>query len=440
MATTGRTNLAFMGRGVDANWYINGEHRVGQKQIGWQTTEPSVEEEFDFTPITVNNVYGTTVTFELDKRGDRWIGTPFLIWTRSAGNATDITNQVSFCDWESCATISEIRWIYNNRPFYLTSGEQIQRKIIELEHEEERTRLQELCLGGLTLAERQQNFRESKTLYLPLLVPWRRLHKAIACNALPNKVRVEVDFRRYDYAARSVSTFVGTAPTLSNIYYRQRVLHEPESRRMETFMKTKNPNGVIHKILDHQVQTQYAVTSGTASVRIPLNSIKDACSCLRILIRKQSEIGQSATTTREFFNYLLPYRVWIEDQGRQITNYYYPHKYHHILTQGMSHPNSDFLLPYVILPFTNFEFLEDSENGCFGARTFGHYNNPELLIDFAYGSNPIGLKWDTFTRFPNLFAINSAGTGAVADLYIDLETDRHNVIIESQGDLRKLLQ
>ena len=440
MSGTGRQNLIVNERGVDVHYYADGLVRHEKMHDGWATTENYVEEEFNYTPTSVANAYGQTCVFELDKRGDKWIGVPYLIWTRSAGAAADITNMACFADYEGCHSIAQMRWIYNNKEIFRISGERIYRENVEAKYCEDFARFSELTCGGLSLAERQVAFAESKTLVLPLYVPWRHLKKSITAIGLPNKVRVEVDFYDYKKCCRfppgSNATFSGTAPTLSNIYYRQRFVHFKEATRNNSFLRTKQNAPIVH--LTNQVEAQYQelISSGTAQFILPLRNIKNNCYVMRILLRANADLN---TANRlEFMNYYLPYSVYLQDQGTPITNTYYPWKLNQIDNIGLMHPASQPLVPWAIINFCNFEWVEASEDDCYGGRTIGKYNNPELVVNFNPGVTSIA-KWDSWPYFPNLMAINSSRTGCAFDLQMDVEGQIHQALLQHEGDFRRYL-
>jgi hypothetical protein len=440
MSGTGRQNLIVNERGVDVHWYADGLVRHGKMHDGWATTQNYVEEEFNFTPTSVANAYGTTTIFELDKRGDKWIGIPYLIWTRSAGNSADIANGACFSDYEACNSIAQMRIIYNNKEVFRISGERMYREAVSLKHEEDFGRFQELTLGGLSLAERQVAFQEQKTLVLPLFLPWRLLKKSITAIGLPNKVRIEIDFQYYNKCARfppgSAATWSLVAPTLSNIIYRQRFVHFKEETRNNAFLRTKQPTPIAHKVVQIEAQYQELISSGTTSFVLPLRNIKNNVYTMRVLLRANNDLY--VDNQREFHQYYLPYSVYLQDQGTPITNTYYPWKINQIDNIGLMHPASQPLVPWVEINFCNFEWVEASEDDCYGGRTIGKYNNPELVINFNSGITTIE-KWDNYPYFPNLNAINSSGTASPFDIQLDVEALIHQVELEKEGDFRKYL-
>jgi hypothetical protein len=443
VGSVGRHQLVTQERGVDTHWYSGGVPRHGKfgndVYSGWPTTENYVEEEFDFTPVSnaASNAYGGTIVFELDKRASRWIGVPNLLYTRDGiSNTQDLANGVAFCDYEGCTSISEIRWIYGNRVFYQLTGQDILTDAMSNFHAEDRARFKELVLGGFTLAERQAMARESKNICVPLLVPWAALQKSIIAEGLPNKVRVEIDFRTYQNATtlNSGASYQDTAgPALSKIRYRQRFVHFKQLTRDNLFLLTRNPGKmIIHKIFTRERHLNESVSSGTSSVRIKIPNLKNNSYLMRIFIRKTSDL---TNVNKTYTNFYLPYRVWLEDQGQPITNYVYPWKLAQIQNNGTMHPASSVLLPWTEINFCNAQWVEASDDACFGGRTLGKYNNPELIIDFAHGTTTP--KWDTFQHFPNLMCTGQ--TGIAFDAVIDIETKIHNNILEGMGDIRKNL-
>jgi len=440
MSGKGRQNLIVNERGVDVHWYANGLVRHGELKSGWATTQNYVEEFFDFTPTSGVNGYGQTTVFELDKRGDKWVGTPYLIWTRSAGAAADVANGACFVDYEGFHSIAKIRWIYNNKEIYSETGEKMFRDCMSLRHSEHLARVEELTLGNISLAERQIAFAEQKTLILPLYVPWDTLQFCVTAIGLPNKVRIEVDFQNYNKCVRlppgSTATLGATAPLLSNLIYRQNFVHFKEETRNNAFLRTKQPDPIVHKTVQIEGQYQEIISSGTNQFVLPLRNIKNNTFSMRIMLRSVADLTNS--NQLEYVNYLLPWSVYLQDQGTPITNTYYPWKLNGIENMGTMHPASQPLIPWVELNFCDFEWVEASITGCYGGRTIGKYNNPELVVTFNPGVTSIA-KWDSFPYFPNLMAINSSGTGTPFDIQMDVEGQIHQALLQHEGDFRRYL-
>ena len=440
MSGLGRQNLIVNERGVDVHWYANGLVHHGEQHSGWATTQNYVEEEFSFTPTSGVNGYGQTTVFELDKRGDKWIGIPYVYWTRSAGAAADIANGACFVDYEAFHSVDKVHWIYNNKEVYQCTGEKLYRDAVTLMHQEHFSRLQELVVGGLSIAERQIGFAEQKTLVLPLIIPWSILKDCVTAIGLPNKIRIEVDFKKYNQCVRlppgSTATLGSTAPTITNPIFRQRFVHFKEETRNNAFLRTKQATPIVHKTVQIEGQYQEIISSGSGQFILPLRNIKNNTFSMRVLLRSTADLTNS--NQLEWNQYYLPWGVYLQDQGTPITNTYYPWKINGIDNMGLMHPASQPLVPWVEINFCNFEWVEPSINDCYGGRTIGKYNNPELVILFNPGSTSIA-KWDCFPYFPNLFAINSAGTGCAFELQLDVEGQIHQAILQHEGDWRKYL-
>lgn len=432
------SNLITQERGADVHWYGGGVNRFEKKQ-GWATTENYIEEDFDFPTVSTSPVYGTTIKFELDKRGHKWVDEPILMYNRSACAAADIAVGIASCDYEGYSAIQEVRYKYGNDDVIRISGEEMYRMRLEKD-EKERAALKELVLGGLTLLERQHLATEAKQVIVPIPVPWAKANKQIAANGLPNKVYVEVEFRQYQKCFRLVSgSFSGTAPTLSNIRLRQKFVHLKVATANALYASTKLATPISHKVTTVERQQNENVLAGVAQKRIALRNLKNNTYLLRILLRRTSELADNAVTTRELHNYYLPFRVWLEDSGQPITNYLYPWKQGQMVNMRKAHPDADLLHPFTEIHFADFKWIEASEDGCFGGRTLGKYNNPEIIIDFARGETTME-SWDTFPHFPNRMGINAAGTGALYDFDIEIESLIHNIILENNGDLRRYLK
>jgi hypothetical protein len=124
------------------------------------------------------------------------------------------------------------------------------------------------------------------------------------------------------------------------------------------------------------------------------------------------------------WNFLSADRFWLNDNGSQITNKIEWNEtafnqfgiyYDHVKMWPKAQPGNNI----GALAFCENELVEASDDDCFGSRTIGKYNNPEIIAEFDSGS-----------------AASTAISGAA---YWDIWADVHNLLIYQAGDLRKYL-
>jgi hypothetical protein len=410
MSGTGRSNLRVNGRGADVNWFKGGENIFSYRQ--WFRTMNSVNERFDLSTTSSSTpTYGEKVTFEADKRGDQ-LGKMELIFSRAAlvGGATP-----SFNDWEGYSTIDRVEYIYNNKLVYRSYGDQMHKELVQKKSQEERDAMGEAQFGGKTLAERITNGTISYIWYCDLMVPWDHIRKQIPMIALPNKLTVDVYFKKLSECARGSPT----SCTINSVKLRAHYIHIPQVMRSNLFNQVNSTvNGVAIKIATEEHQLKDPIASGfSGEHRIRLRNIKNAVFVTDLLLRPQAAVDSSATL--DLWDFRLCDRFWFEDNGTRITvktemnDTATAPKYGLYSDNIRMHPLGEVGQNIHSFAFCEKELVEKSEDDCWGSRNFSRYNNPEIVLEF-----------DSAT--------------SVAQ-YVDIWADIHNLLIFQKGDFRRYL-
>ena len=130
---------------------------------------------------------------ELDKRGDLLKGLALNV-TRAAFSGGNTGTTTAFNDFEGYSTIDNVRFFYSNKMFHECYGEELYRKYLQRLTEEQRTGVAALQFGNKTDAQRVANTAATQWT-VDLMVPWDKLKKSIPMLAMPNKIRVEVNYK-----------------------------------------------------------------------------------------------------------------------------------------------------------------------------------------------------------------------------------------------------
>lgn len=425
--STGRSNLNVNERGVDVNWFRGGKDIHEYEQ--WHRTYNFIPERFDITTYTTAIAYGSTFSFEVDKRGDHW-GKTELVLTRPA--VTVATNP-RFNDWEGYSSIDIVRFWYSNKNFLEIRGEQLYREVMKEKHDKTRSAMAQMQYGFLSDADRRTQANTQTTWVADLMVPWEHLNKRIPMIALPNKIKVDVTLKPLTnccYVQSGTPTCVPTSATL-RVYMN----HLTQAKRDHLFNHVNSGNGVAVKITTpefHLRESVSAVANSTYSKqRIKIRNIKNAVYKMDVVLRNQTDVDNTAGNTLNLWNFnpintgTNPHlsRFWFEDNGNQITNKIEVQDsttgtsaaaYGVVLDQIRMHPDGVLGLQVPSICFPEPEFVEHSRDGCFGSRNFSKYNNPEFVFEFDLGNN----------NTPQ---------------YLDLWADVHNLLIYQRGDLRRYL-
>jgi len=416
--STGRQNLANQGRGPDALWFD--EEGDIHDFKGWARSHNYIPETFDIQPNQVNYTYGNIVTFEIDKRGDA-MGRNELFVTRGAVTNSDVGSTNSFVDFEGYASIQVVRYYYSNKLFFEQWGEDLMVKWYQ-RSPQERTSIAAGQYGGRTEIERQLNTAAQYTWSMDLEIPWEEMSKHIPMIALPNKIRVDVQFNPLSKCLKTSSTVLTPLVAISNMFLRVHMHHFEHQKRGKRFSETNTGNGVATKMLTREYHQRQLLSPLTKTQTYRIRNIKNSVTEFTFFVRAQSDVDTQATLNP--WNFIRPSRFWFQDNGQQVTNKieikdstdgstaaawglnFYRQRIHPV---GVVAPN----LP--TMTFLEEELTEASENDAHGSRYFAKYNNPELVVEFDTAIQP------------------------TVNCYIDMYADVHNLVIYQKGDIRRYL-
>jgi len=416
MADKGRSNLVVNERGPDVNWFSGGQDIYANRQ--WYRTKNSIEEQFDLDVVGTGYAFGTTHVFEADKRGDKLLELE-LICKRGALSVTGGSGNTysRFQDWEGYRNIKEIRVLYSNKIYCRLYGEKMLREMLEESPAPLRNTLAAEALGQKTNAERNALAAASNiTTIVKLRVPWRKISKGLAMIALPNKLRIEVDIAPLTEICQYDGTGYSPACTLTNLKLRCHYVHLKQEDRTALFQQVMS-KGIMTKISTGEYHWKENIDANLTSFPFRLRNIRNASYRIVGHIIPKSAVDSPAS--RDFSNNVLPARIYMTDNGTAVTdtvecndatatfNY-------NLLNKRLAHPNHKTGMNTFELFFCPKQFVEKSEDDCYGSRNISKYNNPQLVME-----------WD-------------AGSPSV-DSYLYLTSDIHNIGIQQKGDLRVYL-
>ncbi len=376
-----RSALLLNERGGDVHWYKDAQ-QIFQPRA-WTKVANHTTEMIELSPNSSSFSYGSssTVVFEVDRRGDFLgsTGDDFeLIVTRGALSATGDT-YVRFNDWEGYAMIDTIRYIYVNREVKRIRGEDLYNEIQLTKTQEQRSGIAALVNGDKGAAERDTLATASSTLHIPILFPWRKLKKGINMFALPNKLRIEVTFK----SLASITQTDGTSPacTISDVKLRSYWLHLKEVDRKAVWLMTRTKLGYSLKVTDYEEHIDETIASGTTTWTLKLKNFKNACINLIGWLRTSAQIDNT-DASRDLFNYVAPPDFYLRDSGNRVTDIieapWSLYRYNHDM-----YPKSQAGLPFLLYSFCPKQYVEASEDDCYGSRNLGKYHNLELYLDFG---------------------------------------------------------
>lgn len=417
MSDKGRSNLVVNERGPDVNWFAGGQSLFKHRQ--WYRSKNHVEEKFDLTPEQSTLAYANTHVFEVDKRGDVLFDCE-LIKTRGALTQTGGTYK-RFSDYEAYRDIKEIRVIYNNKIAHRDTGDRLLRYAMEELSQEDRDAAAALALGEKTVAERNTLSASAATTVVKLRFPWRKFFKGLAMIALPNKVRIEVEFD----SLANICEYDGTSPTCSitALKLRCHFVHLKQEDRTALYQQVNMGKGIIFKGSSVEFHNRETVGSGAEegaayTQRLRLRNIRNAVYELTGIIRLKSSVDTA--TTRNLSLQEFPSRWRLEDNGTAVTDTIEfddstaGHNFGEYHDNQIAHPNHKKGLKYLKMFFCPKQYVEKSEDDCYGSRNMSKYNNPEIVIE-----------WDSYPD--------------AAERYLDLEAQIHNLWIQQKGDFRRYL-
>ncbi len=256
---------------------------------------------------------------------------------------------------------------------------------------QQRTGAAKLQYGNLSTAERKTNATAAKTWIVDLQVPWGALKKRIPMIACPNKIQVKVQLKTLAKCLNSDT--VGT-PTcsLTKATLRCSYTHLVQSVRSDLFNHVHSGEGVSIKVSPKEYHLRTPLLNTTGQQRLQLRNIKGAIYSLQIIMRSQADLDTAYIN--DPYDFVLPSRFWLEDNGSRVTN---------IIEVGAGltsatgvplyslyknnvhmHPAGVVGFPVSKISFCEEELVEQSRDHCFGSRTISKYNNPELVSTSIY--------------------------------------------------------
>lgn len=441
--STGRTNFAQMGRGIDLNWF-KFAHDITAYPTGHLTSIPVVPEQFDIPTYSTGNTlaYGQQINFELDKRGDL-LGEIELVIDRGALSTSGTAGSLAFADWEGFACIDTVRFVYANKIFHEVTGDELYL------HLQRRCTLSErYCYGMLqggifgtgwgpaattggtstsSTIDLGTWAQSAKQVVVPLFVPWKELGVHIPMVVLPNKIKVEV-------VLKTLAKCVGTPPTsgtvsctINNAYLRCQYLHVPRPKQQELFKQINQSNGVDLKTLTTEGHFDVAYTGSSTQLVIPLKNVKNAITHIEILTRTANNAGFGTANSCSPFTFTLDSSAYVKsfyirDNGTAITKTYtretsgsgVANQYNKWRT-ALCNPIGNPELGALQIRFAPEDKIDASYKDCFGSRLLQMYNNPELVLNFS--AAPSSNTW-----------------------YIDVHAFFHNYLTYEGAEVRKFIR
>jgi len=403
MSGTGSVNLRVNKTGADAVFFGNTDV---QQNRAWIAHVNTIDERFDIpTNNGINAIPGSgDVIFEIDYRGDL-LNNVALRFVRGELNK-GVSTYARPVDWEALHCIESIEWRYSNRTFFVQQGKDLYKRIKQEKTIEQRTALGKVMGGNLSQTERDAR-TGAQQYHVDLMCPWENLEQSIVMSALPQKIQVHVRFaptRRWTQSDQG-----GVTCQFTNLNLRTHFTHYENGKAQEKFNSTRG-KGLDFKVATLEYHHGVRIPAGTTKFRYQLKNFKNQIYNIRatILSVPDSE-GPVANPT----NFILPDRVWLEDNGTPIINI------QEVKTDGLyiqnprCWPDGAVGEPIVNIPLCKQEFVRHCRTDCFGGRTFARYNNPEIVIEF--------------------------NTPTAADLIVDIDGMCHNILTQDKGDLRILL-
>jgi hypothetical protein len=230
----------------------------------------------------------------LDKRGDL-LKNIFLSVTRSAATGGNVGTTSCFNDFEGYSSIDNVRFYYSNKMFHECYGEELYRKFLQKYTQEQRNAMAAMQFGNKSDAQRVTNAASAYTWTVDLMVPWEKLKKAIPMVAMPNKIRVEVNYKTLDKCMRD-SASVTTAITAGKLRcFYTHLLHD---NRKIKYNQVHTGAGVGVKTITSEYHLRESLTttaSPTGRVTVRLRNIKNSVVALYNIIRLVSNVDTTAT-------------------------------------------------------------------------------------------------------------------------------------------------
>lgn len=452
----GRSNLLPNQVGPHVPFWANAKDMF--QYPGWENHVNHVYEEFDISSDQTSIVRGTKQVFQVDRRGDRLTSMDLII-QRSVGVRNSGTGGC-FEDWEAYSSIDYVDIFYNNKLVWRKRMEKRVLDIMEKCTAQERAAFARLGNGDLSYNERvttfTADFSSPKVLVCSFGVPWEKLNKSICMLGLPNKIRVEVNWKNFaDITCNPNSASLADAST-KTATLRCGFYHLPEDLRQFHFAQTQSATGLRYKILTEETQIgeSLSISKGvnqTENPTIRLTTLRNSVVTIKSILRQTDNID--AALSRDLFHF-LGHDAYIRDNGSQVTdqaNYQFLetelpitsgtrayHKWKIPSAMYANHPtrHGAGLTRILFCPPKTYSMSEDH---CFGSRNISGYNNPELYLTIVSSA----AATDYFGVVPSktIYCADGsipASSNTSSRFSLDIYAEIHNILIQKQGDLRPL--
>lgn len=451
----GRSNLLPNQVGPHVPFWANAKDMF--QYPGWENHVNHVYEEFDITSDQTSIVRGTKQVFQVDRRGDR-LTTMDLIIQRNG--ATRSGTGGCFEDWEAYSTIDYVDIFYNNKLVWRKRMEKRVLDIMERCTAQERAALARLGNGDLSYNERvityAADFSSPKVLVCSFGVPWEKLNKSICMLGLPNKIRVEVNWKNFADCCNNPNNATLTDASTRTATLRCGFYHLPEDLRQFHFAQTQSATGLRYKILTEETQIGETMTaqSSSFSQAIRLTTIRNSAVSIKSIVRQTENV--TSNLYRDLFHFLA-HDVYIRDNGSQVTdqaNYQFIeselpitsgtrayHKWKIPSAMYPHHPTRHGAGVTRIL-FCPPKTYAMSEDHCFGSRNISGYNNPEYFMPITVGAvgdyYGIVASKKIYNADGSMTILAGPADNVSSNFQIDIYAEIHNILIQKQGDLRPL--
>ncbi len=458
--SSGRTNLKVAG--VEGPSQPFNDMRLARpihQRRGWAITSPYVQETFEIpaNSQTTHSRGGQTV-FEIDRRCDQW-GAMLLRWSRAAiTQGTSTNTRPMFVDWEGPRSIDFIDFLYETKVFYRVHGESLveeYRKFCDSEAELEGLGM--MCLGLKSEFERQDLAASAQTVWADLRVPWSHMEKYLPAYAIPNKIRVEVNWiaeARILHNAGGTDTGGGiTEPVMVC-----KGIHRTERQRQELHAETWSKLGWRIKtksIERHYAESitstaaNYAAASAARTVTIDLKNIRNNVYYMSVKARYAHDMNNILFTDHDRYLPIISCRLL--ESGNAVSPYYRglpcqrngsSNSLNVYYDNVKAFPHQGVGLPEVSFFFCQPEHVKDSEHDCYGSRDIYKYNNPAIEITYNEKLH-FASPYPTPTRYPaisytspsNILFAASGG----APILFDVVAYVHQMIIVNQANISRYL-
>jgi hypothetical protein len=398
-------NLAAAAQGASANFVGGMDHF---QYMSYSKSEPYYEEETIYTPLNNTQVVaGGKIDFDLERRNTFMRGATELRF-----NVSPVTNNgglvFRFDDFAGLTIIDRIEWVYNNKRIWQETPERMKFKLATRFNASQRTPIINGLGGNLTDLERRALATVNQNFVIPVWTPWRKFKKQLPMIGVPNKIRMSVFMKPFAQVGfSSVAPFNHTW-TYSGVTLRTEGNDVDEKKKNYHWDSSKS--GLVIKTVDFEEHRREIIPTGTSQFRLKIRNIKNDCFNMYFTLRNVAEVDDA--TQRNVWNYLNCLSFQVVDGNQPMTDVMTTRDF--VLTQWNEiYPDAESDQGYHVIPWCPRAFVRLSDDDCYGSRAFVHYNNPELVINFA--------------------------APTAQPIYCDLVGEIHNQLIFKLGDIRPLV-